>query len=89
MKTREKKQSSKRKVFSSRELRLKTLKTKTLSEIENFHKKEPLKNGILRETLREKIFAHLPPEIFRSRFQNLETEKKIASEKDFVRAAVA
>ena len=63
------------------------LKTKTLFEIENFHKKEPLKNGILRETLREKTFAHLPTEIFRAVLKNLETEKKIASEKDFVRAA--
>jgi selenocysteine-specific elongation factor len=63
------------------------LKTKTVSEIENFHRKEPLKNGILRETLREKIFAHSPPEIFRSVLSALETEKKIAREKDSVRAA--
>lgn len=63
------------------------LKAKTFSEIESFHKKEPLKSGILRETLREKIYAHLPPEIFRAVLKNLETEKKIASEKDIVRAA--
>ncbi len=63
------------------------LKTKTFSEIENFHKKEPLKNGILRETLREKIYAHLPPEIFRAVLKNLETENKIASANDFVRAS--
>lgn len=63
------------------------LKEKTLSEIDNFHKKEPLAKGILRETLREKIFAHLPPEIFRAVLTGLETEKKIAAEKDIVRAA--
>ncbi len=63
------------------------LKTKTVSEIENFHRKEPLARGILRETLREKIFAHSPPEIFRAVLSNLETEKKIVSEKDFVRKA--
>ncbi len=63
------------------------LKTKTISEIETFHKKEPLSKGILRETLREKIFAHSPTEIFRAVLSNLETEKKIAAEKDFVRAA--
>ncbi len=63
------------------------LKTKTLSAIEDFHKKEPLSKGILRETLREKIYAHLPTEIFRAVLKNLETEKKIASEKDYVRAA--
>lgn len=63
------------------------LKAKTFSRIESFHKKEPLAKGILRETLREKIFAHLPPEIFRAVLTNLETEKKIASEKDIVRHA--
>jgi selenocysteine-specific elongation factor len=63
------------------------LKAKTLSAIEDFHRKEPLKNGILRETLRERVFAYLAPEIFRAVLQNLEAEKKIVSEKDFVRAA--
>lgn len=63
------------------------LKAKTLAEIENFHKKEPLKKGILRETLREKVFARIPNEIFKSVLFHLETEKKIVAEKDFVRAA--
>lgn len=63
------------------------LKTKTLAEIENHHRREPLAKGILRETLREKIFAHLPPEIFRTVLKNLESEKKIAAEKDTIRAA--
>jgi selenocysteine-specific elongation factor len=62
------------------------LKAKTLSEIESFHKKEPLAKGILRETLREKISAHLPPEIFKTVLLNLEKENKIAA-KDFVRLA--
>lgn len=60
------------------------LKTKTLAEIENFHKKEPLSKGILRETLREKVFSHLPNEIFKSVLTALETEKKTIAEKDFV-----
>jgi selenocysteine-specific elongation factor len=63
------------------------LKTKTLAEIETFHAKELLSRGILRETLREKIFSHLPSEIFKAILSGLETEKKIVSEKDFVRAA--
>lgn len=63
------------------------LKTKTLTEIEGFHAKEPLSRGILRETLREKIFAHLPSEIFKTTLLSLETDKKIFAEKDFVRAA--
>lgn len=63
------------------------LKAKTLSEIENFHRKEPLQKGILRETLREKVFARLAPEIFKSVLAHLEIEKKIVAEKDFVRSA--
>ncbi len=63
------------------------LKSKTLTEIGNFHAKEPLARGILRETLREKIYAHLPPEIFKSVLSNLEKEKRIAAEKDIVRLA--
>ncbi|MCD9187067.1 MAG: selenocysteine-specific translation elongation factor [Pyrinomonadaceae bacterium] len=62
------------------------LKAKTFAEIENFHKKEPLSKGILRETLREKVFSHLPNEIFKSILTALETEKKTIAEKDFVRA---
>ncbi|HXH70595.1 MAG TPA: selenocysteine-specific translation elongation factor, partial [Pyrinomonadaceae bacterium] len=37
------------------------LKTKTLAEIEDYHRREPLSRGILRETLREKVFSHLAP----------------------------
>jgi selenocysteine-specific elongation factor len=63
------------------------LKAKTLAEIENFHRKEPLARGIGRETLREKIFAHLSQEIFRAVLENLVKENKIVAEKDFVRAS--
>lgn len=63
------------------------LKAKTFAEIENFHRREPLGWGILRETLREKIFAHFAPEIFRAVLSALETEKKAFAEKDVVRAA--
>ncbi len=63
------------------------LKTETLAEIENFHRREPLAKGILRETLREKIFANLAPEIFKMTLVYLERENKIAAEKDTIRAA--
>ena len=63
------------------------LKTKTLAEIEGFHKKEPLSRGILQATLREKIFSRLPVEIFKAVLSSLEADKKIFGEKDFVRAA--
>ncbi|MEZ5427130.1 MAG: selenocysteine-specific translation elongation factor [Pyrinomonadaceae bacterium] len=63
------------------------LKEKTIGQIEDFHRREPLARGILRETLRENLFAHLPPEVFRTVLQFLENEKRIAAEKDVVRAA--
>ena len=63
------------------------LKTKTLSEIENHHRREPLAKGILRETLREKIFAQIAPEIFKITLVHLEKENKIVAEKDSIRLA--
>lgn len=63
------------------------LKTKTLAEIENFHRREPLAKGILRETLRERIFAHLPHDIFKTVVSSLERENKIVAEKDIFRAS--
>ena len=60
------------------------LKTKTVSEVENHHRKEPLAKGILRETLREKICAALSPEIFKAVLENLSRENKITAEKDYV-----
>ncbi len=63
------------------------LKSKTLTKIKDFHQREPLAKGILRETLRENLFTHLAPEIFKSVLTNLENEKQITSEKDIVRIA--
>lgn len=63
------------------------LKAKTLTEIENYHRREPLRRGILRETLREKIFAQLPVEVFKAALAALEAGEKIAAERDIVRAA--
>ncbi len=64
-----------------------SLKQKILSEIENHHKLEPLSRGILRETLREKTSAHIPLEVFKTAIDYLVTEKKVAVEKDIVKAA--
>jgi selenocysteine-specific elongation factor len=63
------------------------LKAKTLAEIEAHHRREPLSKGIGRETLREKIFGHLPLEIFKTALAALEKDGRIAAEKDSVRAA--
>ncbi len=62
------------------------LKAKILTEVENFHRREPLVRGILRETLREKAAAHLPAEIFKTTLAYLEREGKILAEKDFVKS---
>jgi selenocysteine-specific elongation factor len=61
------------------------LKAKTITAIENFHRREPLARGIPQATLREKIFAHFPTEIFKAVVSNLERENKIATEKDTVK----
>ena len=63
------------------------LKKKTLAEIAAYHKREPLGRGILRETLREKIFQRIAPQIFRATLLNLEKETKITAEKDLVKIA--
>jgi selenocysteine-specific elongation factor len=63
------------------------LKAKTLAEIEAHHRREPLAKGIGRETLREKIFARLPAEIFKTILAALEKDARITTEKDSVRAA--
>jgi selenocysteine-specific elongation factor len=57
-----------------------------LAEIEAHHKREPLARGLLRETLRERIFSHAAPEVFRSVMAHLEKTGALYSEKEFVRA---
>lgn len=63
------------------------LALKTLKAVQQHHKTEPLSRGILRETLREKVFARMPPEIFRKTLQILHERSEIEAEKDIVRAA--
>jgi selenocysteine-specific elongation factor len=63
------------------------LTKKVLSELESHHKREPLARGMLRETLREKVFAHSDTELFGGVLGKLESSKLVVSEKDIVRAA--
>jgi selenocysteine-specific elongation factor len=58
-----------------------------VSELERYHKREPLARGMLRETLREKLFAHAAPELFNGVIARLEAEGKVVSEKDIVRSS--
>ena len=54
-------------------------------ELEQHHKREPLARGMLRETLREKVFARSFPEVFAGVIARLEADGKVAPEKDIVR----
>jgi selenocysteine-specific elongation factor len=60
---------------------------KSVQAIQAHHKAEPLSRGMLRETLREKVFPHLPVEIFRKTLQILGERGEISAEKDVVRLA--
>lgn len=63
------------------------LAKKTVQTIQSHHQAEPLSRGILRETLREKTFPHLPVEIFKKTLQVLAERGEISAEKDIVRIA--
>ena len=58
-----------------------------MAELERYHKREPLARGMLRETLREKVFAHSLPELFAGVIAGLEADGKVVSEKDIVRSS--
>ncbi|HEX7296347.1 MAG TPA: SelB C-terminal domain-containing protein, partial [Pyrinomonadaceae bacterium] len=73
-------------VFLSAEI-FKSYCDQAREELERFHKREPLARGLLRETLREKVFAHAAPEIFASVIAALESQKVLVSDKETVRAA--
>lgn len=58
-----------------------------MSELERYHKREPLSRGMLRETLREKLFSHSLPELFGAVIIQLELKGKIVLEKETLRLA--
>jgi selenocysteine-specific elongation factor len=58
-----------------------------VGELDRYHKREPLARGMLRETLREKVFAHALPELFNGVIARLEAAGKVVSEKDIVRSS--
>ncbi len=73
-------------VYLSRES-FKRLSEKVVAELERHHKREPLVRGMLRETLREKVFGHSLPELFPGVLARLEAEGATVSEKDIVRSS--
>jgi selenocysteine-specific elongation factor len=61
------------------------LSSSVVTELEQHHKREPLARGMLRETLREKLFAHALPEVFGALIARLEASGDVTSEKDVIR----
>jgi selenocysteine-specific elongation factor len=59
----------------------------TVEEVKRHHQREPLARGLARETLRERLFAHAAPEIFRAVMARLEQAGTLVSEKDIVRGS--
>ncbi|HEX7176888.1 MAG TPA: selenocysteine-specific translation elongation factor [Pyrinomonadaceae bacterium] len=72
-------------VFVGRDV-LGQLAAGAVAEVEAFHAREPLARGLARETLRERVFAHAAPEVFRAALRRAETEGALASERDVVRS---
>lgn len=58
------------------------------SVLADFHKREPLEKGMFRETFRDKVFAHLPNEVFQTALHELVSNGTIVAEKDIVRLSV-
>jgi selenocysteine-specific elongation factor len=58
-----------------------------VAEVEAHHRREPLSRGLARETLRERVFAHAAPELFRAALKRAGEEGLLVSERELVRAA--
>ena len=71
-------------VYLAREV-LEQISSNIVEELERHHKREPLARGMLRETLRERLFAHSLPELFGAVIATLETSGEVVSEKDVLR----
>jgi selenocysteine-specific elongation factor len=71
-------------IYLSRES-FEKLSQAAIETIAEHHKREPLSKGMLRETLREKLFAHAPVEVFR--FVLSQLENQIVADKEIVRLA--
>lgn len=56
-----------------------------IAELKSHHKRDPLARGFARELLRERLFSHSAPEIFRAVMHQLESKRILATEKDLVR----
>jgi selenocysteine-specific elongation factor len=57
-----------------------------VEEVEAHHRREPLSRGLARETLREQVFTHAAPELFRAALKIAEAEGSLVAERELVRA---
>jgi selenocysteine-specific elongation factor len=73
-------------IFLSREI-FDRLIASAIFEVEAHHEREPLQRGLARETLRERVFAHVAPELFRAALTEAERGGLLVAERDVVRAA--
>jgi selenocysteine-specific elongation factor len=73
-------------VFVAREV-FERLTGAAVAEVEEFHRREPLQRGLPRETLRERVFARAPTEVFRAALAAAESAGKVVSDREVVRAA--
>lgn len=55
------------------------------TRLEQFHKQTPLEAGMKLEELRERVFSHLAPEIFRAALTFLSERNEVVVEKDLAR----
>jgi selenocysteine-specific elongation factor len=58
-----------------------------VEDVKLHQQREPLSRGLARETLRERHFAHAPPEVFRAVITRLEKERALFAEKDVIRSS--
>jgi selenocysteine-specific elongation factor len=63
------------------------LASQVLSLLDSYHRREPLSLGVAREEVRERIFGHTKPEIFRAVVTRLVSEGKVVSDRDALRLA--
>jgi selenocysteine-specific elongation factor len=73
-------------VFIAREV-FARLVAAAVAEVEAHHGREPLQRGLARETLRERVFTHVAPELFRAALAEAERASLLLVERDVVRAA--
>ncbi|MEK6325060.1 MAG: selenocysteine-specific translation elongation factor [Acidobacteriota bacterium] len=63
------------------------LATGVMEMLAEHHRREPLSLGLSREEVRDRVFGHVRPEIFRAVVARLGEEGKVAAERDALRLA--